>query len=289
MTDARRVLAIVNRQAGNMQAAACDFIAELRARGFEVATVEPQTSDDACRAIREEAHRIVGVVIGGGDGSISSALPALLETGLPLGVIPLGTANDFARSLGLESSIDRACAAIDAGKLREVDVGEVNGRPFLNAVAIGMPAQAAAELTSKLKRRLGMFATVALIPKLLRRTRAFRFEIDDGADVLRQSGIALLIGNGRYRGGIPVVYDGVDDGMLHAIACRARSVWELASVVFSALLRRLPEDWNVLERSAAHFVVTTSRPMEISVDGDIAGRTPLDLKVLPGALRVFVP
>ncbi|MDQ2991855.1 MAG: hypothetical protein M3R30_03400 [Candidatus Eremiobacteraeota bacterium] len=249
--------------------------------------VRPNTPDEAIAAIRSREESVDAILVGGGDGSVSSILVPLIESGLPLGVLPLGTANDFARSIGL-SDLESAIAAIASGAICAVDVGEANGRLFLNTIALGLPAVAARDLTADLKKRLGMFAAAAVIPKILRQGRGFSVEIADAAGTVKvENCIAVLAGVGRYMGGFPVAYRDLADGLLHLVAARARSWREVLSILGSALIRRLPDDWNVTERATVACTLRTSRPLDVALDGDIAFKTPVELRIRPGAIRVY--
>lgn len=251
--------------------------------------VRPSGPDEAIAAVRTRDPSVDAILVGGGDGSVSSILAPLLESGLPLGVLPLGTANDFARSIGIPD-LESAFAAIASGMVRAVDIGEANGRLFLNTIAVGLPAAAARDLTADLKKRLGMFAAAAVIPKILHRGRAFSVEISDDAGTVKvENCIAVLAGAGRYAGGFPVAYDDLEDGRLHLVAARARSWTQAFSILGSALLRRLPDDWNVTERASVACTLRTSRPLDVALDGDIAFKAPVDLRIRPGAIRVFAP
>src|SRR5690606_242827 len=89
-------------------------------------------------AIRRHRAEVDCVIVAGGDGSVNTALGALMETGLPLGVVPLGTASDFARTLGIPPDVGGACDVIAGGLAHRVDVGCVNGQYFLNASSLGL-------------------------------------------------------------------------------------------------------------------------------------------------------
>jgi len=281
-----RPLLILNPQAGGASASA-DAEARAIALFPDGKVVHPHDPGEAIAALDARDAATDAIIVGGGDGSVSSILAPLIASGLPLGVLPLGTANDFARSIGI-ADLDAAFAAIRSGMVRAIDVGEANGHLFLNTIAIGLPAAAARELTSELKKRLGMFAAAAVIPKIIRRGRSFSVEIEDeGGTIVVQSCIAVLAGSGRYIGGFPVAYDDLQDGVLHLVAARARSWWAAFSILGSALVRRLPQDWNVTERATPLCTVRTSRPLDVALDGDIAFKTPVDLRIHPEAIRVF--
>ncbi len=281
-----RPLLILNAQASG--AGADPTLASRLAERFPNAIlIRPTSPDEAIAAIRTRDASVDAILVGGGDGSVSSILAPLIESGLPLGVLPLGTANDFARSIG-QPDIESALAAISSGGVRKIDIGEANGRLFLNTIAVGLPAAAARDLTADLKKRLGMFAAAAVIPKILHRGRAFSVEIVGDAGIVRvESCIAVLACAGRYIGGFPVAYDHLEDGRLHLVAARASSWREVLSILGSALVRRLPEEWNVTEHATVACTLRTSRPLDVALDGDIAFKTPVDLRVRPGAIRVF--
>lgn len=260
----------------------------LAARGVSVErrdALDGSAADELIRGVRD----VDALVVGGGDGTLSLALPALLERALPLGVLPLGTANDFARSVDV-ADLERACDAIAAGHTRAVDVGTARGTPFLNGAVIGVPAAAARELTPHLKKRFGTFATVAAAPDIARRAKPFRLHVCvDGTAFERSRTIAAMVTVGRFVGGVPVRYSDLDDGMLHVLACRARGAFDAISVALSALAGRMHRNGNVTERSGRTIELRTLVPMDVAIDGDVRAKTPVAFDVLPSALTVFAP
>jgi diacylglycerol kinase (ATP) len=284
----KRLLVITNESAGTAREAAAEAVAQLRARGCNV-DVTVADSPQATLAHIRSARDIDGIVLAGGDGTFSLALPALLEAQRPpLGLLPLGTANDFARSIGIDD-VQTACAAIVAGNVHAVDVGVAAGQPFLNAAALGLPAAVARELTGRLKKRFGMFAALVAAPAIVRTRRRFELNVSSDDRPLQLRSFAAMISVGRYVGGVPVSYDDLDDGLLHLTALRAHNPLATLSLAVSTLLRRLPEDANEVERRARAFDVQTGEPMDVSIDGDLRAMTPLHVEVLPAALRVFAP
>lgn len=283
-----RVLAFVNHKAGDDREAGARALAMLRARSPSL-DVREARGETLLDVVIRGARDVDAFVLGGGDGTFSLALPALLERGLPLGVLPLGTANDFARSVGVDD-VEGACDVIAAGCTRAVDVGSAGGVPFLNAAAVGAPAAAARELTASLKKQFGILATAVAAPDIARRTQAFGLSVRvDGAAFEQPHTIAALVTVGRFAGGIPVEYSDLDDGRLHVLACRSRGPFDAVSLAFSALTGGMHRNANVTERSGRVIEMRTDVPMEIAVDGDVREKTPLSFEVRPRALRVFAP
>ncbi len=287
MVSGKPILVILNEQAGGNATGRLDGTDQLRALGCSLSVIRPKNPDDALRAIRE-AGDVAGIAIGGGDGTISLALPALLERRLPLGVLPLGTANDFARSIGV-ADIESACHAIAQGHVRNVDLGLANGRPFLNVLAVGLPAQAARDLTAERKRRFGIFAALAAAPSIARHHRTFILRVRSDKQRLEARCEAALVGVGRYVGGVPVAYEAIDDGKLHMTACRALTLRDGLFLALSILLRRVPQDAQIIERAVSSLTLETSVPMDVAIDGNICATTPIDARISAAALRVFAP
>lgn len=113
--------------------------------------------DDMLEVIQNLSANTDAVIIGGGDDSVNHALPALMKTGLPLLLIPLGTANNLARTLSIPQSIPEALSLLDTGKVTTVDVGSANGIPFINVIGIGMSAKVNRMVASESKRWLTTF------------------------------------------------------------------------------------------------------------------------------------
>ncbi|WP_265094641.1 diacylglycerol kinase family protein, partial [Enterobacter hormaechei] len=110
---------------------------------------------DVTRVIRELTGVVDAIVVGGGDGSINAVLEGALAARLPLGILPLGTANDLARTLGIPPDPVAAAGIIQAGYLRQIDLGRVNGHLFANVASLGLSVELTRRLTGALKRRWG--------------------------------------------------------------------------------------------------------------------------------------
>lgn len=242
-------------------------------------------------AIRDSVGQVDRVVLGGGDGTLNAAAPALIETGLPLGVIPLGTANDLARTLGLPDEPDAAAALVVAGHRRRIDMGEVNGHPFFNVAHLGLGVDLTRALTRDAKSRWGVLGYAVAGLRVLRRVAPFTVEITDGATTHRSRTVHVSVGNGRHYGGGMTVLDSasIDDGRLDVTSLEIRSAWQLL-----ALLPALRDGSHRARRevtvmSGPAFEIRTRKERSVNTDGEITTRTPARFRVLPAAIEVFVP
>jgi YegS/Rv2252/BmrU family lipid kinase len=231
------------------------------------------------------------VILGGGDGTLNAALPGLLDTGLPLGVIPLGTANDLARTLNLPLDAAKAVEVIAAGNLHGIDVGQVNDIPFLNVASIGFGVDLTRALTQDAKRRWGVFGYPIAALRVLRRMRPFHVTVRIGETVHRSKTMHLAVGNGRhYGGGMTVSEDAaIDDNRLDVYSLEVPNAWALLKILPSMRIGRHGR-WSEVQTMAGQTVVVeTSRPRSVNADGEIVTRTPAHFRVLPRVLKIYAP
>jgi YegS/Rv2252/BmrU family lipid kinase len=232
------------------------------------------------------------VLIGGGDGTLHMALPALLGLEIPLGVLPLGTANDFANGLGIPVGVGDAVKVALEGRVVRVDVGRVDGTPFLNVASLGLGAKVTEHVSAELKARLGFLGYPRAMLGAYRKARPFRARIEvDDAPPRRMRCIHLAVGNGpRYGGGALIAEDArPDDGQLHLFALSPVPLWRLILMAPWLGLGRQRDLSEALTAKALRVRVQTSRPLPISADGEIVARTPATFDLLPSALAVLVP
>ena len=231
------------------------------------------------------------VVVGGGDGTINAAARGVIDTGLPLGVLPLGTANDLARTLGLPMALDGAVAVIAAGRTRRIDLGEVNGHPYFNVASLGFGVDLTHALTADAKRRWGPLGYAVAGFRVLRRLRPFHVDIEIGGERHASRTVHLAVGNGRhYGGGMTVSHDAsIDDGRLDVYSLEFASAWRLL-MALPALRSGRTRDWTDIRTLAGQEIrVTTHRERSVNADGEIVTRTPATFRVLHEAIAVFAP
>jgi YegS/Rv2252/BmrU family lipid kinase len=287
----KRALLLVNPRARRGGEAIDAVVGRLHRGGLDV-TIEPfdalpEIARDIVR-LRESADLII---LCGGDGTIASGALAVEECGLPLGIIPMGTANDLARTLGIPMDLTQAADVILAGNTRKIDLGTVNGYAFFNVASIGLSADLAQGLDPMLKKRFGRFGYALAAARVLLKARPFTATIREKGEVTRVKTFQIAVGNGRHYGGGNVVEASaeIDDGHLDLYSLEFANVWKLAGLLRSFRSGTHGAWDEVRTARGIEFDVETRKPMPVNTDGEIVTSTPAKFLVHPGAITVLAP
>jgi diacylglycerol kinase family enzyme len=249
--------------------------------------------DESLRAAISAAPSMI--VVGGGDGTISTAAQRLAGTEIPLGVLPLGTLNHFARDLGMPPGWRDAVAAVAAGEVRTVDVAEVNGRVFINNCSIGSYADAVRKRDA-LRRRHGLgkwWAMTIATFRVFRRLRRLRLRVEANGQTVSLRSPFIVVANNRYSGHV-LDYSlraRLDEGRLWIYTTRARRHAAVLRFMWQSLLHEIDaveglDKFEVTEATIDYDY--TGLP--VALDGELADlRPPLRFRTRRGALRVIVP
>jgi diacylglycerol kinase (ATP) len=289
MPDLEASLLLVNANARGGDIDVDEIADRLEPLGPVIAPVCPD-SKALRREILEHADKVRRVLIHGGDGTLNSALPALLSTGLPLGVLPGGTANDFARSLGIRD-VDAGIETVIAGHVEALDVGVVNGNYFLNAAGIGLGPEINKNLGKAAKKRFGVLEYFLQALRHVRGYRGVRLVLNcDGERVALRS-MQVTIANGvHYGGGMTISKDAqLDDGCLDVLCIKPQSLLRLLTYALSLRSGRLADDANIRTFSCRKVAVMTRHAADVTADGELVTRTPVECHVRSRALKVYVP
>jgi YegS/Rv2252/BmrU family lipid kinase len=290
---ARRISLIVNPHAGGGRAAAAIPIVEAALTELGVGWhVESTRSLDHARELARAARDAGEVAVTlSGDGLVGVVAGELHGTGGVLGILPGGRGNDFARVLGIPREPAEACAVIAAGVERRVDVGEVDGRPFIGVASCGFDSDAnrIANETTLVKGDL-VYLYGAL--RALAEWKPARFELElDGRERLAFSGYSVACANSKaYGGGMFIAPDAeLDDGQLDVVMSgrrsKRRALYDLPKV-FKGTHVELP---SVRIVRAAEVRVSADRPFTMYADGDPIAELPATVRVHARSLRVLVP
>ncbi|MGE4534451.1 diacylglycerol/lipid kinase family protein [Halomonas sp.] len=233
------------------------------------------------------------VLVAGGDGSVNRVAGVCLARDAILGVLPSGTANDFARNLALPEDPDALCALMARGPTARLDVGWLDDRLFLNVVHVGLGTLPATQASPRLKRWLGRFSYAAVLPQLRRLglLRGFHARLEADDEPLEERWLSLAIASGAFFGGGSRVPGASPlDGRLTLVAVRPRPWWRLLlTFVITRLRGHTPEDDDsVLVRQPTTCHIAMSHGHRVTADGESLGHhREMTLRVEPAALRVI--
>jgi YegS/Rv2252/BmrU family lipid kinase len=230
------------------------------------------------------------LIAGGGDGTLSLAARHLAYRDIALGILPLGTTNNFARTLGIPLNLTAAVSVLTGGKVADVDLGQAAGTMFANLVSVGLSGHVAATVRRHLKRLLGRAAYPATALAALPRHRPFRATITTGDRTYTLTTHQLNIANGSFHAGRPITGDAsADDRRLLAYSLGGPGRPGLISATIRhALLGARRTHAEPAFLAASELWLHTDPPLPLDIDGEIRGRTPARIALAPEALRVMV-
>ena len=273
-----------------------EHVAEaFRSAGLEadVRLVSGEECVERCRAVAKHGDDLV--VVGGGDGTISSAAAPLVGSETMLGILPLGTLNHFARDLGIPDKLEEAAKLIASKKDRRVDVAEMNGRIFINNSAIGLYPLMVRDREVQ-QERLGRSKKLAMIVASVRTLVRFGHQrltltVNDRKAVVDTP--LLFVGNNDYRVdlGAPGKRESVQDGRLSVFVMRKKTRAGFVAASVRALFNRARKDDMVQLEHVQRLRVESRRgTLAVSLDGEVVREAPpLDYRIRKKALRVIAP
>jgi YegS/Rv2252/BmrU family lipid kinase len=252
-------------------------------------------ADDLAGLARAAAGRGCDVVVAaGGDGTVSAVAGGLVGTDSSLGILPLGTGNILARELGIPVELEAAVALLASGHARRtIDAMRAKGRHFFTQIGIGIDALMIRDTSREQKRRFGRLAYMwTAITRLMGfQPRVFRIDVGGGSKRFRAS--QVLLANSATLGQAPFTWGPdirLDDGRVTVLIVRARTFGAYLSLAWNFLRHRHRDDPNVRYLEAEGTIrVETDRPLPVQADGEVLCDTPIEVEVVPGALRVVVP
>ncbi len=259
----------------------------------KLTTAEVGADRLAREAIRGGAQLVIA---SGGDGTLSAAAEAMVGTGIPFGVISRGTANAFAKALGLPLAIEAACEAILDGITRPVDAARCNGLPMVLLAGVGLEAGTIARADRETKNRLGALAYFWAGLQQLGELEPFEAVIETPDGILSGQATAITIANAAPP--TSVLAQGIggccfDDGLLDLTIFAPHDPAEVVAAAFDLWQSAVRSEVNA-RTDVGHILVpwvrlTTDPPQQIALDGEVVGLTPLEVVSLPGSLRLIVP
>lgn len=267
-------------------------------RAFETAGVAcdvmvTQSPGHATTLAVEFAGNYDAVFTLGGDGTAIEVLGALAGTGPPVGILPGGTGNIVARTLGTSMNVTSAVKALLAGDEARIDLGVLHtGQRFAIGMGVGLDATMIEYAPSALKRRLGFFAYVIAATRAFVKLEKFDVRLTVDGELIEMRASAVMIANfGTVMNDLLAFGDGIkrDDGLLNACVYSPRNARDAMRILWRMARKDFSPDPCIFYKEGAVFRVETIPPRVGQADGELLGNSPFDVTVEPRAGRVLVP
>lgn len=230
------------------------------------------------------------VIVGGGDGSLAGVVDDVVGHDCVFAILPLGTANSFARSLELPLDLDGAINAIATGCRRRVDLGMIGNDYFVNAASMGLAPLIAESVPHNLKRYLGRVGYLAWALRCFLRFRPFRVVVEDAGAVHRVWASEVRIFNGRFHGGVELAdTTDVDSGDIVIQVVTGRSRWRLSWDWYAKFFKLRSRNDTTVEFRGKRLSLDTQPRQRISIDGELLARTPAVVRIAEHVIEVAVP
>jgi diacylglycerol kinase (ATP) len=239
------------------------------------------------------------VVVAGGDGTVNAVVNALMKLEVEfrpqMAIVPLGTANDFAGSLGIPDAWDEALGLLDTLQIVPVDVVRIRAagfeRFYANIAAGGNSVRVSEEMTEEIKTRWGAYCYLRGALEVLTDLESYTISFRADEESFESLGAwAVLLANGRTNAGRIVVAPHASpiDGLLDAIVIRDGTILDIFDIVSRALLGSYLESEQVIYRQVKRFFVHSQPGMRFTIDGEVIDEEPVEFEIVPGAISMYV-
>lgn len=265
---------------------------ELTKQGVSVVASYPVRYPERLPEVVQDAikHKHKLIVVGGGDGTISSAVNYFACRSVVLGILPFGTVNSFARTLGIPLDLKGAVEVIVNGKVVDVDLGKVEHDYFSNIVAIGLSAKIARNISRRLKKYTGVLSYGLMGIWIMFFHRPFECTLTMSSEVFKFNTHQVVIANGRHFGITPLDQNATaDDRELMVFVMDTPNRWHTLKLWIAFLLRKATIFSRARFFRVKEVKLEASPPQCVEVDGEITTKTPVNISLVPEALRVMVP
>lgn len=265
-------------------------------KGHEIHIYRTNSRDDFRNFIsREDCQDYEGIIIAGGDGSVNLAVNALLheKRDIPLGIIPAGTANDFASHLGIPMDLSEAIRSLSNLSVRQVDVGLVNNQYFINVCSGGLLTDISQKVDLGLKNNLGKIAYYLKGMQELPHFKSMKLKIESQEVNITDDFYLFLVLNGSGAGGFTKLGGdaSIDDGKLDFVGFKAINMTQLPLIFSKILLGEHIKDKRVIYFQTRELRIERLGDdivnLAADVDGEKGPQYPLNISVVPGRLKIF--
>jgi diacylglycerol kinase (ATP) len=271
-----------------------EVLVKLEKAGYETSCHETTGKGDAETEAKLASNRGYDIVIAaGGDGTINEVINGLADELVrpKLGVIPVGTTNDFARALHIPRRIDKAVNIIVEGVTMPVDIGKMNSRYFINIAGGGHLTELTYEVPSKLKTGLGQLAYYLKGLEMIPSLKATEVSIEYDGKIFEGKIMLFLVANTNSVGGFETLApdSNVQDGKFSLLILKKTNLTDLIRIATLAIRGEHISDPNLIYEKASTIKVNTKERMQINLDGEYGGDSPAHFANLQRHIEIFAP
>ena len=271
-----------------------EVLAKLEVAGYETSCHATTCAGDATTAAKEAVKREFDIIIAvGGDGTLNEVVAGVseFERRPKIGLIPMGTTNDFARAVHIPRDIDRAVDIIIAGDSIPVDVGRVNDRYFINIAGGGRITELTYEVPSKLKTVLGQLAYYLKGIEMLPSIKATKMRIEYDGEVFDDEAMMFLIALTNSVGGFEKLAPdaSLNDGLFSIFILKKCNIADFVKIVSLAIRGEHMKDSHLIYAKASQIKFTSDEKVQLNLDGEYGGNVPAEFKNLKRHIELFVP
>lgn len=292
----KRIRLIYNKSAGQNKSSEIisEVIGRLSENGFEVTAFRASKENSCEDFVRDTATDTYAIVVAGGDGTINKVINFMMKYNIkvPLGIIPAGTSNDFAKHLGLFGNIELALDKIIEGNIEGVDVGRVNNSYFINVLSAGMFSSTSYKTDKRLKDALGQLSYFLTAAKQPFEQKPFKVKIETEDGILEEDILVFIVFNGSSVGRIDLFsYDpSIQDGMLDMVILRNGKLNETLKILGEFENGEFLSNDNVVYLKDKRFKVSlvNGKCDKPDVDGDEGPEFPLDIECIEKGINMFI-
>lgn len=273
-----------------------DYVVEMfQNAGYELRIHRTVSNDDFTTFFEGKSFDdCEAIVVAGGDGSFNRTVNAMKQNhiNLPVGIIPAGTANDFARHIGIPDSIQNAINTVSKLKSKRLDIGKANDQYFINVCSGGLLTNISHNIDTELKNTLGKLAYYIKGVQQIPRFKSLKFRITTRDEIYEENLFLFLVLNGSSAGGFNRIgeYASMKDGKLDFVGIKACPVNDMPIVFSKILLGDHLEDKNILYFQSNYMVIECLEEEQIpsDIDGEPGPSYPIEISVLPEDIKVIV-
>lgn len=268
------------------------IIGKYQAKGYTIVPFRISTEqnlEDAFLDIGSSYHHILGA---GGDGTINQIINIMKKKNLdiPLAILPVGTANDFAKYIGMPADIGSACDKILAGKIQEIDLGKANDKYFINVFSFGLFTDVSHKTPTHLKNTIGKLAYYLNGIKELPSFKKLDIKVTSDEFFYEGNALIFFTFNGRTAGNINISYKSeINDGLLDVIIVKGENIRSTLSSLLAFLkLEHLEKPKDIIHFTTSDFTVEYSdSSLESDIDGEVGPTSPIHISCIENGLKMI--